>query len=56
VFPWLKCCAWVSARAKTNLTLDEPAKKRELKFKRKDFEYNFEEIFPKGMKKKKRSL
>ena len=38
--------------SKTNLTLKEPAKKGELKFKRREFEDNFEEIFPKGMKKR----
>lgn len=38
--------------SKTNLTLKEPAKKGELKFKRREFEDDFEEIFPKGMKKR----
>jgi hypothetical protein len=41
--------------SKTNLTLDEPAKKGELKFKRQEFEDKFEEIFPEKKKKRKRT-
>lgn len=40
--------------SKTNLTLEEPAKEGELKFKRREFEDNFEEIFPKSTKKRKK--
>lgn len=40
--------------SKTNLTLEEPAKKGELKFKRRDFEDDFEEIFPKDSKGRKK--
>jgi len=40
--------------SKTNLTLEEPAKKGELKFKRREFENSFEEIFPKGTKRRKK--
>ncbi len=40
--------------SKTNLTLEEPAKEGELKFKRREFEDSFEDIFPKDMKRRRK--
>jgi len=40
---------------RTNLTLEDPATKGELRFKKKTFENDLFDLFPKGLKKKKKS-